>query len=150
MLIPYDENIDSIETGDIFFEYDNSLISRIIRLVTRSHYSQVGMFVSLGGVPFVVESIQWKGCVMQPVSTRFNKSTFTKVKTGMTLDLNDILRDVGNVESDYIGAILSPFYRSKGAKQYCAEWVANKLGLSFDNINRNIYPEDIFEYFDIV
>lgn len=135
----YEAIRNEIQTGDMFFTWDNSLLSRLIRLFTKSKVSHVGLFLVISGRVFCVECREGKGCIMTPASIRL-KGDFL-IKEGKAISEEAILQDVGRVEYDYIGALLALFINTGSARKYCSEWVAEKLGVSKD---KGVTPEYLF------
>ena len=145
----YDDIRNSIQSGDIFFTYSDDVLSRLIRFFTRSSVSHVGLFIATGGRVFTVESIQGKGCVMTLASVRLKNKDFI-VKEGHSLmeeDIENILGDVGRVKYDWWGAAVSLFIDTKSSRQFCSEWVAQKLKLDFSFLRRGVTPVDILTMF---
>lgn len=57
-----------IESGDLLVWSGNAFFSKIIKLLTRSDYTHVGIAYKIGGRLFVVESIEGSGVRIYPVS----------------------------------------------------------------------------------
>lgn len=137
--IDYKQIRHEVITGDLFFETSNSLISRIIRFVTKGNVSHVGMFVKLGNRIFTVECKEGKGCVMTLASVRLHKIIF--IKTNSHIHIDNILKDINKIPYSYVAAIFSPFIKTKSSMEYCSKWVAQKLHLKCGK-----FPIDILRY----
>ena len=147
-MIKYKDIRDKIQTGDIVFVEGHSLFSRLIKLVTHGKVTHVGILIKLAKRLFVVESIDFKGCRMMLASNYFKQTNVVDVRrsVGATVSKIKILKDVGVLKYDMLGAILSPLIDTKSQQMYCSEFVANKLNLKVaTNRGRGIYPQDLLE-----
>jgi Permuted papain-like amidase enzyme, YaeF/YiiX, C92 family len=146
---------DTIRTGDVFFTNSKCITSSVIDFFTHSHISHVGFFMWIGRRLFVIESMQGRGVRMILASERFGKEPLIVLQTrGFNEDL--ALQHLGQ-GYNLLGAILSPFVRMPSHKVYCAEFVADCLGLKETDIlngdeyfeyffERDIYPIDVYNF----
>lgn len=136
-----------IKTGDVFFTYSPALFSKLIRLFTQSKVSHVGFFIWWGNRLFAIESLEGKGCIMSPASTRFKGKMFMIGETGhqVAKDIiaNKVFDTVGRVKYDMWGAIASLFIDTKTSQKFCSEYTADVLELQFPALDRGITPVDI-------
>ena len=148
--VQYNKKIrKSIVTGDLYFTKSTALISRVIRLFTRSKVSHVGMFIWIENRLFCIESTAVHGCRMLLASSRMTEKFIlehTHIKVSDSL-LTRLLNDVGRVKYNYLGVVLALFIHTHYQSQFCSEWIANKLHLNFSTLSRGVEPQDILEYF---
>jgi hypothetical protein len=57
--------------------------------------------------------------------------------------IENCLDDVGRIKYSLWGAILAPLFDTHHSNNICSEWVARKLDLQFDQLDRGILPIDI-------
>jgi hypothetical protein len=137
----------SITTGDIYFTKATSIPARIVNFFTGSYVPHVGLFVVLGGRVFCVEINVFGRVTMYLASEFLRKRKIAHVKTNIPVDEYDILKDLGVIRYNSLGAILAPFMRLKTSRKDCVEWVAEKLRLQFPHLKRGLYPSDLLSVF---
>ena len=137
-----------MKNGDLFFTHSNSALSRAIRFLTGSKVSHVGVILELEGINFCVEMLP-SGCTMTPKEVRFKRSTpFLATPHSVPVDFKaKVLKDVGRVKYDFWGLITAPFFRTKGQKKICSEWVAQLYDLQFPGLSREIEHVDLFNVY---
>lgn len=70
MLISFEKDTSSIESGTVIAWRGTSLYSKIVQIFTRSSFSHVGIAVEFGGKLFVIEAKEGKGVRLTPLFTR--------------------------------------------------------------------------------
>ena len=142
----YNESKKILGEVNVFWTHSRSLYARLIRFFTQATVSHVGFLIKEHGRVMCYEYVEGAGCIQMPASNRFG----TKEKI-LTLEihvykeelLNKLYTDVGRLKYNLWGAIFALFWRAKTASRYCSEGVAEKLGMSFNHLNRGIFPSDI-------
>ena len=165
-------DINNIKTGDVFLSTTKSLLSKIIRKVTKANYSHAGIFVWLWGELFVIEA-EKHGVQLTKWSDKKYNSGNSKKRTILYLkpkiNINEketammMLPHVGTHNYDYIGLLDQLIYQYTGIwigrkkkgdnRFYCSEFVAfiyHKLNNDYFKKWWEISPADIFRtnYFD--
>ena len=153
----YDIYRSNIKTGDLFFTASTAFFSKIIRLVTKSEVSHVGIFIWLEDRLFIIESVEWKGVVLMPARQRleaekffywgkiFHKMSFDEIKRRVFHNEKDNQYFPPKIWSKYdlSGALLSKFFDTKTSKSYCSEYVTKALSLKLNGLNRGTFPSDL-------
>jgi len=136
----------SIQSGDIFGTASPALFSRIIRIFTKSKVSHVGIFIWLKNRLFCVELLEGNGCVLTPASSRLTGQFYWwKLHTEKHREqiIEDCLDDVGRIKYSLWGAVFAPLANIPDSDNICSEFVARKLDIKFDQLDRGILPIDI-------
>jgi hypothetical protein len=138
---------NSITTGDIYFTKATTFFGKIVNFITRSHVPHVGLFVVLSSRVFCIE-INIFGKVSMYLASEFlaNKEIIY-IQTKIHVDEDDLLKDLGVVRYNSLGAILAPIARIKTSRRDCVEWVAEKLHISMPYLSRGLYPSDLYSIF---
>lgn len=147
-LYTYAEIRASINTGDLFFTYENSFIPKIIRKITQSKVSHVGIFVWIDKRLYTVEMTLREGCVMRPASTRLKGQYFEVGKIYTHLKPAEIKQriydTVGRLRYDVRSLVRAPwFFRHDAHKAFCSKYVSDILDITFPMLQRGIYPLDV-------
>ena len=135
-----------VQTGDIFGTASPALFSRIIRVFTKSKVSHTGVFIWLKNRLFCCELLEWRGCVLTPASSRLTGGFYWgRMKKNLKNEeiIENCLDDVGRIKYSLWGAIFAPLFDTHHSNNICSEWVARKLDLQFDQLDRGILPIDI-------
>lgn len=137
-----------MKNGDIFWTHSNALLGRLIRFVTGAKVSHVGVVLVLDDIKFAVEMTSF-GCVMRPTDVRFKRCVpFIATPNNIPEDFTKrVLKDVGRAKYDFWGLFMAPFFRTKGQRKICSEWVASLYDLKFPGLSREIGPVDLFNKF---
>jgi len=137
----------SIKTGDLYYTTGKNLYDRVIHLVSDSDISHVGVFIWVGDRLFTIECVP-RGCIMMLASERLRNASVIIQTTGLVPDMDIALDSVGKIEYDWVGVLLSPFYRLKRTKEYCVEFIESIFSIQIGPVDRNVYPSDCYEYFE--
>lgn len=141
----YQEARTRIETGDVYGTFSTALFSRLIRLVTKSKVSHVGVFIWLKNRLFCVEMLEWKGVLLTPASNRLKDFYWGRMKHDCLQEdiIEDCLDEIGRRKYSMLWAILAPFIDTPSSNNICSEFVADILREDFPVLNRGILPIDI-------
>jgi hypothetical protein len=144
----YKDIRSEIKSGDVYFTRATSIFGKLVNIFTGSYIPHVGLFLVISSRIFCVE-INIFGKVSMYLASEFLKDAdIYHAKTNISIDEDDIFKDLGQIKYNYLGVFLAPFfYRVRSTRQDCAEWVAEKLHLEFSHLERGIYPSDILTVF---
>lgn len=142
----YKQHKKKLGEVNVFWTHSNALFSRGIRKATQSTVSHVGFLIKEHGRVMCFEVVEGKGCIQIPASNRFGvdeEMLTLPLKINKDKLLKSIYKDIGKIEYNMFGALVSLFVRTKNAKRFCSEWVAEKLNLKLTHLNRGITPADV-------
>lgn len=147
--------IKDIKTGDIFATHARNPVSKLIRFVSRSEVSHVGMFVWLEGELYIVESLEGKGLRMMPFYNRFRQDSivwWARVNHNYSEEeikdrilgqrFKGTLPRIGD-NYDLTGAAFANWINIMNGSTYCSEYVEQILSLNSGLSRRGTVPDDI-------
>lgn len=155
----YNNNIMELKTGDILNCTGNKLLSKIIKLFTKSKFSHTAMFVEVWGEKFIMDA-QKDGIQLRPFKNwtekynykyevrrspfNINEKEFSKramSKLGTQYDVKSLV--VGQPIEIFTGRWVIDNERDFTKKMYCSEFVAWCYGIS-DYYKMS--PEDLHKW----
>jgi hypothetical protein len=142
----YKQHKRKLAEVNAFWTRSNTLFGKVTRFATQSDVSHIGFLIKEHGRVMCYEVIEGRGCIQLPASNRFGiKEEILTLPVNVNKDklLKSIYKDIGKIEYNMLGALVSLFYRTKNAKRFCSEWFIYKLGLKLEHLNRGITPADV-------
>lgn len=150
-----DHLLKDIKTGDVFATHARNPVSKLIRFVSRSEVSHVGLFVWLEDQLYIVESLEGKGLRMMPFYNRFTQESIAwwarvnhnyseeEIKDRiLTERFKGTLPRIGD-KYDLTGAALANWFNIMNNSSYCSEYVEKILNLNSGLSRRGTVPDDI-------
>lgn len=150
----FDKFKNTIQTGDVFGTAKMNPISIMIRWVTRSRVSHVGLFIWMENDLWIVESLEGKGIRTMPAVNLFAKSRkifYTKVYSKYSPDkIKERILKAGDFglpkigdDYDWFGAIVSPIWDTRTEAPFCSEYDSKILDRKNPVSKKGILPNDI-------
>lgn len=143
-----------VKTGDVFATHGNNPVNKLIRVVSRSEVSHVGMFVWLEDELYVVESLEGKGLRMMPFYNRFKQGSivwWARIRHNYPEDIikeRILSEEYGELprigdKYDLTGAAFANWVNIMNGSTYCSEYVEKILSLNSKLSRRGTVPDDI-------
>jgi hypothetical protein len=148
----------NLKVGDLVFTTDRKPWSRIIRRITKSDISHVGILIKVRDNLVIAEMLS-KGLTLTPL---YMKTDIQKIGrlTSMTKHYAYCISDQvvddwsnGGIEYDWSGVLgfISSRIKHKKDKFFCSEYVSYLLrthvsGLSFPELDHEIDPSDLIDH----